>query len=467
MYFSLAKFFLFIIPLNIVIVSSSTIFPFIVGKYVWFRTNIDLALIFLLLGLMFGKESQFYENRLRQIIKKPLVIAVLAFVIIFNLAGLFGFDPASSFWSNFERGEGGFQILHLGLFFLLLLTLFKNESDWRKIFYFSVVGALLMILYGILAMNQVKGFVGDPINNMGFFEILSQGAFRFLGSVGNPAYVASYLIFTMFYTVYIFISKRDKKIFSLRNIIFAVFFLIFLVFFFLTGTRGAFLGAIAAVVSLLFYIALSNQKWRRLLLSSILTLLVLVTTMIFLKDEPFIKKIPAFRVFDISFSATTFRHRLIMWEIALRGFKERPIFGWGPENYYQVFDRHFNIKYFNPNQGFGAWFDRAHNVFFDYLVETGIIGLLSYIGMFVVFYWQLFKTRNHAKNDAEKNGDKENLMINSQWSIVSKALLFAMPIAYLVQGMMLFEVLSIYLQLFLFLAFASYYLYFRETNEYV
>lgn len=480
MYFSLSKFFLYIIPLNIVIVSTSTLFPFIVGKYVWFRTSVDLALIFFLFGLLFNAEGRFYENRLQRIIKKPLVIAVIVFVFAFNVAGFFGFDPAQSFWSNFERGEGGFQILHFGLFFLLLVALLKNESDWRKMFYFSIAAALLMIVYGVLAMNGVSGFFSDIPSGMSFFEMLNYRAFRFSGSVGNPAYVASYLIFTMFYVAYIFISKQATKTLSLRRGILAILFLIFLAFFFLTGTRGAFVGVVAAIISLLFYIAFSNQKWRRSLLISILALIIAVTTMIFFKDEPFVKNIPAFRVFDISFSATTFRHRLIMWGIAIEGWKDRPLFGWGPENYYQVFDRHFNINYFKPSQGFGAWFDRAHNVFLDYLVETGIVGLLSYISIFAVFYWQLLhKTQINADLDPVQQqavygagADKrryvsENLRNNPRESVLQKALIFAVPIAYLVQGLMLFEVLSIYLNLFLFLAFATYYLYFKEeiTNH--
>ena len=63
-----------------------------------------------------------------------------------------------------------------------------------------------------------------------------------------------------------------------------------------------------------------------------------------------------------------------MWNIAWEGFKVRPIFGWGPENFLKVFDTHFDTRYFNPVDGFGAWFDRAHSVYFDYLVETGALG---------------------------------------------------------------------------------------------
>ncbi|MFA4872125.1 MAG: hypothetical protein WC610_03685, partial [Patescibacteria group bacterium] len=43
---SVCKFFLYLVPFSAVIVSRSTLFPFIVGKYVFFRTTVALAAIF-------------------------------------------------------------------------------------------------------------------------------------------------------------------------------------------------------------------------------------------------------------------------------------------------------------------------------------------------------------------------------------------------------------------------------------
>jgi len=180
-------------------------------------------------------------------------------------------------------------------------------------------------------------------------------------------------------------------------------------------------------------------------LAGIVIMLLVISLMVYFKEAPFVKSLPGSRLFDISFSAETFQHRRIMWKIALDGWKERPLLGWGPENYLKIFDKHFNIEYFIPAAGFGAWFDRAHSVYFDYLAETGILGLLSYLSIFIVFYWQLLsKTRINAEINS------------SHQSSVSNALLIALPIAYLIQGLVLFETLPLYLNLFLFLAFANY-----------
>ena len=135
-------------------------FPFIVGKYVWFRTTIDLALVFFLVGLLFSSNAALYEEQLKKLFHSPVVLAVTTFVFFFVLACFFGVDPSFSFWSNFERGEGGLQMIHLYLFFLLLISVFREEEDWQKILGWSLVAGALMCAYGYAAASGVKGLVG-------------------------------------------------------------------------------------------------------------------------------------------------------------------------------------------------------------------------------------------------------------------------------------------------------------------
>ena len=186
MLFKIAKFFLYVSVFAVVIVTTSTLFPFIVGKYTWFRAAVDLALIFFLGGLMFSPESNSYLARLKKLFRSPIVIAIThLFTVIFLLACFFGVRPSFSFWSNFERGEGGFQILTLYIFFILLATLFKEESDWRKVFWASLAAATLMIVYGVIA-----GTIGS-IGSWSFIgPKFGTPSYRFQGSLGNEAYVA-------------------------------------------------------------------------------------------------------------------------------------------------------------------------------------------------------------------------------------------------------------------------------------
>ncbi|MDI6820681.1 MAG: O-antigen ligase family protein [Patescibacteria group bacterium] len=456
-FFKISKFFLYLVPLCVVVVSTATLFPFIVGKYVWFRTAIDLAFIFFLLGLLLlQEEAKEHENRLRKIFSSPLTIIISLFVLFFILAGFFGIDPSASFWSNFERGEGGLQILHLYVFFLLLCTLFKREN-WLTLFRVSLFAAVFLILYGIAATALIGGFVGTFHDQGGkliadsFLGRLNVA--RFQGSLGNPAYVGVYLIFIMFYALYLFTETkaRWRKNFLVALLIF------YFLFFWLAQTRGVFLGLFAAIFAGVVYFIFSSRgrlkKWG----IGILAFFVAVTSILFyFRDTSFINNLPGSRVFQISLTEETAQTRLWTWGSALKGWKERPILGWGPENFSVVFDKYFDTRHFSPDKKSETWFDRAHSIYFDYLTETGILGYLSFVGIFVVLYVLILRRRKTIERTDSKLKINKEIISFQNLSLGQKSLIFAIPFAYLVQGIVLFDILPTYLNLFLFLAFANF-----------
>ena len=196
-----------------------------------------------------------------------------------------------------------------------------------------------------------------------------------------------------------------------------------------------------------------GKTLRKKLLLVILVLTLITGTGFYFRDSSVVKSIPASRIFDISFSTETFRDRTIVWSMAWNGFKDRPIFGWGQENFPEIFYKHYEPRFYRPGM---AWFDRAHSVFFDYLAETGVVGLLSYLSIFVVLFWQVFvRTRKYIKEQSAGSEDQK-LSREKEWSPSLGALFVAAPVAYLVQGLVLFDVLAMYLPLFIFLAFAAY-----------
>lgn len=434
-FFKIARFFLMAIGITVAIVTTSTLFPFIVGKYVWFRTAVDLALFFTVMGFLWGKQAEFFLARLKSLFKSPIVIAVTVFAIAFLLASFFGIDPHWSFWSNFERGEGGFQILHLWFFFLLASLLFHEEKQWYAAIRWFFVGATLMILYGVFANFGIGGFIGDKFSTPGF---------RFTGSIGNSSYVAVFLAFMVYYVLYFFAEKYKTFKEKPSAWILLGMLVLFLAFFFLAGTRGAFMGLVASAVIAVLLFAYGHKTWRKWLIAGVVVFIAAVALLINFKDTPFVQSIPGHRVFDVSISTETFATRRIMWNVAWEGFKLRPVFGWGPENYIKIFDTHFDTRYFIPKDGFGAWFDRAHSLIFDYLAETGIVGLLSFVGMFIAFYWRFFTASK-----------RQNTFL-FQKSSLQRALIAAIPIAYLVQGLVLFDVLPTYLNVFFFFAFSTF-----------
>lgn len=460
-YFKIAKFFLILPVLGIAIVTPSTLFPFIVGKYVWFRISIALASIFFLLGTILNPKEYAHLNVGKRL-KNPLVIAIALFIGFFLLACLFAANPSLAFWSTFERGEGGLQLIFLFLFFSLLVVLFQEERDWRRIFGWSIFGAVLMVLYGIGSLlKYVDAAQNGPFSQIfgGFIgSSMSDPGFRFGGSIGNPAYVATYLVFIFFFMAYLLVTKYRNRLLSLPAIGYYLLGAFLMVFFVLAATRGAFIGLVAALVFFLAYIAYSKKRWRKALLGVAFGILILLGVLVAFKNVPILQNIPGYanfsRLLDLSFATKTFQDRTTIWKMAWDGFRARPILGWGPENFITVFDTHFNPDYFNPSEGFGAWFDRAHSVFLDYLVETGIFGFLSFLGIFITFYWQFAKKWIFSRGLFRSQRTEERAQQSR--SLVLEGMMFVLPLAYLIQGLVLFDVLPIYISLYLFLAFAVY-----------
>ncbi|MFB6212417.1 MAG: O-antigen ligase family protein [Candidatus Magasanikbacteria bacterium] len=446
-FFKTSKFLLYLVPLTVVIVTVGTLFPFIVGKYVAFRSITGISLILFLLGLLFGSESEKYYKKIKEVFKRPLFQAFTAFTASMQIVSIFSYRPHFSFWSNFERGEGGLQILFLYAFVFLLFVLFENFEDWRKLFWTMVGASVLMILYGIGAGLKHMGPELKKIFGRFIGPAFSQENLRFKGSIGNPAYVGTYLLFSLFFSSYL-ITGFKKKLKNWHTWVLSAAMVVFLFFLFMTGTRGAFLGLIAGIGVGMIYLAVTKKSWRKPLIALILTGLIIFGIGVSFQDTKVIKNIPGSRVFDISLQEESLQDRFKIWGIAWDGFKQRPITGWGPENFNWIFYKHYDVDMYDGNGNFGAWFDRAHNVFLDYLTQAGIIGFLSYASLYVVFFWQFFKKKLHTKV-----------------SKIAMSLMLALIVGYLTQAMILFEVLPIYISLFVFLAFGGYLFWQDDLNK--
>ena len=171
----------------------------------------------------------------------------------------------AAFWSNYERGEGGFQMIHYYLFFLLLAFLFRDEKDWRRIFGFSLCrGGSHDRLWAACEFRSVefhRSVHGTARCRRDGSINLIDG--RFEGSLGNPAYVAPYLMFSMFFAAYLWITAwREKRATKWMAWGYGVLIAVFLFFFFLSQTRGAFLGTMLGALVFLLYLLIHGNAAR-------------------------------------------------------------------------------------------------------------------------------------------------------------------------------------------------------------
>ncbi|HEY4499700.1 MAG TPA: O-antigen ligase family protein [Candidatus Paceibacterota bacterium] len=357
-----------IIPFIPLYVSRSLFFPYITGKAFLFRTIVEIAF-----GAWVVLASFYQEYRPR---RTPLMITLSIFIFIVSLATLFGVNPVRAFWSNFERMEGLVTYLHLFLYFLVITHVFR-KSDWIVFFNLFIVSGVFEILY---ALAQRLGIFPSP-----------QGGFRVDGTIGNPTYLAAYLIFLVGIAGLMWLWNRDNKI-KYVYITTALFALLVIYF---TASRGPVLAfLIGLFIALSIYLIVwkpknSQEIKRRFWLGIVLGVVIVVPlTLGLLHNTQFVKSTPNLdRLTSLSFKEKTIASRFTIWSMGLDGVKERPILGWGPEAYPAVFAKYYRPELW-PQE---PWFDRSHNIVFDWLINAGIVGFLSYISIFIVAIFCLFK----------------------------------------------------------------------------
>lgn len=103
------------------------------------------------------------------------------------------------------------------------------------------------------------------------------------------------------------------------------------------------------------------------------------------RDSAYIQSKPALaRIANIDLG-NDLRVRSIIWGMSIEGVKERPLFGWGNGNFNYVFNEQYDPRLYGQEQ----WFDRVHNIVFDWLIAGGVVGLLAYGSIFAAIFYYL------------------------------------------------------------------------------
>jgi O-antigen ligase len=364
----------FFVPL--IVLPSSYIFPFIVPKILWFRSLVALMIGAYILLLFVNWQE--YKPKLT-----ALNLALLAFLLSFAASTFAGTDWYHSFWDNHERMLGLFTIFHYIAFYFVASAVFKSWSDWKwalRIFLFA--GSIVMFI-GVLQK-------GDPT------LLLNQGSDRVASTLGNSIYVGGYGLFLMF-VAYLLAIKEKNSVWRWAEILLGA--LAFLGMFF-SGTRGSLLGLVAGVGALILGYMVVLKEYPRTRLALLVLAGVGVLTIVLLysfRGTDFVKNIPAVgRAANTSLSDVEGSARWIAWEIAVQSWKDRPVFGWGPNNYFYAFNAHYNPR--SLEFGYGeTWFDNAHNIIVNTLAVQGAVGLLTYLAIFGLGISSLIVARRKNK----------------------------------------------------------------------
>lgn len=353
---------MYALPLTLFLYLQRTMSPFITLKI--FTFEITAALLFAIWLVLIAQYPQYRPARNRM----SLMIAI--FIGLLILSAIFGLNFSRSLWSSADRAIGIVALLHFAVLTLVLAAK-KPIIDWRKYSKYLFWVSVGMSLFAILQRLAPTLF------------FVTEGS-RPGGTLGNPQYLTGYLITNFFIGLWIITGQVKERLVRFYYLLGEA---VLVIAFILTNTRGAAIGLLSGLLVLLVYYAWVRLRpfhpskslytnWALL----ILTGLVVVGGVFFVtRSNPFWQKVPLFdRLAQTSLTEASTNNRLIIWKIAGEAIKERPILGWGWDNFRYPFNRHFEPALFATGTSETYW-DKPHNIFLEIGVSAGIIGLISYL----------------------------------------------------------------------------------------
>jgi len=401
------------------IIFSQYLSPFHFGKMIIFRILVELMTVFYIPLMIADKRYRPKWNW--------ILISISVFAGLYVFTGIIGVNPFNSFWGSLERMGGMFSFMHFWVYFIILVSIIKTEIDWSKVLKISTFVGFLSILfaYGQLWI-KVSFFVGW------------QHGERVIGTIGNPALFAGYLIFVIYLALFLLFKNQSSK---WQKWFFAFVIVAGAPILTITAVRGAVVAFWGSLFLLGLFILFKsdNKKIKKYLLIALMIFVALIAIIGFSKNQNWVKNNSVLnRITDISFATDTIQTRLWSWESAWQGIKEKPIFGWGPENFMYLHMKYFNPKHFTGLGSETIW-DRAHNMPLEIFSTMGIFGLVSYLAIFFFVFKFLYKSYK-----------------NNRINKISFGVFTAMIIAYLVQDLFIFDTAANYLIFFIVLGYVNY-----------
>ena len=298
----------------------------------------NFAQIFALLSIIFT--IFVIIQNFKKFEKLPLLAAWLIFFAGIIISWPFSYDTSSSL----------IEITRLISVFLIFSAsglLIKNNQDLVTLIKVIIASA---IIPSVMAFYQYFTKTGLTVPFEGVFN-------RVYGTFSHPNLLAFYLLLVLSLCFVIFLVSDKKKISIIFYGLLAVLFLITLA---LTYTRSAWLGLVLIVVLLGF------TRYR--------TFLVVALVFLSLSYFSFQQINDRFSTLNTKDPTDSVQWRLTLWQDEISYILQKPVFGYGVGTSKEII-----LK----NRGADAGSTDAHNDYLRMALESGVVGLVSFIILIV------------------------------------------------------------------------------------
>lgn len=392
------------------VVSPRTIFPFVVGKALYSRSLIEIVFVSWVLLALFKPSCRPPRSRILILLAVALGIAALS-------AG-FGVSVQRSFWSNYERMQGVIDQAHWFALAVVLVSVLRTGRDWRILLTLNLAAGMAMALMAVAEYHDV-------------WRIRVSDSTRVMATLGSPIFLGTYLgvnvTIALGFLARSFIpvsrpgpastlareehgpdrTNPPRRARSARlpmlwagRCFWGATALIGLWAITLTGSRGALLGFVSGLVfPAIVYAFLARMRMVRSVAIGLAGLLgITVILLPILLFSPAVSPIDArnanpllSRLADHG-ALLSARERLLAWKAGVKGFTERPVSGWGPENYIAIWGRYgYEVITTVPEV-----LDHSHNKLIEELATKGLPGLLVHAALWALAFHVVLRAAGAA-----------------------------------------------------------------------
>ncbi|MCB2197384.1 MAG: O-antigen ligase family protein [Bacteroidetes bacterium] len=253
--------------------------------------------------------------------------------------------------------------------YFLATQVFKRYQNIEKFQWLYIAALVIVILYTNIRLSAY-GLTNQNASNWVVLPFFSD----------HTSYGAMLVMFV--FPLFYFMIRKDTNLFF--KVLTTLAFVIFCFGIALSYTRAAWLSLFAAV-GLLVLIKLRIKIWVVLvgMVSVVLLVFALQNTILDSLESNEAESSGKFSEHIESMANITSdpsnTERINRWKCAIRMFKEKPIFGWGPGTYkFQYAPFQFSYDRTKISTNFGD-VGNAHSEYLGALSESGIIGMLSLI----------------------------------------------------------------------------------------
>ncbi len=330
--------------------------------------------------------------------KTPFIIVVVIYTLVTIISSLLGFDFNHSFWSVATRMTGIWYISYLCLYTYILWLVLSEKERQRKLILTLIISTAL---YSVLATLSPEGL------NL-FFKNYASDAFTF----GNSTFAGMYIYGAFILSIYYVYQSLTKKWWMYVLPVLIVFnpsiingkiwhgdFALGLI-----GEARASTYVVLISIPIIFILFLISKIKDNAIKAKIsysiffASILIMIASAIsLLSHDGFLRNI---------YLKQGTLGRPLVWDMSVGVISKSPYLGYGIDNFESVFEKSYDNRLLQPEYGSEAWFDKAHNIFIDQLVESGYIGLISYLLLYItIIYTLIYSTL--------KSGDKNDRVLAS------------------------------------------------------